>query len=292
MVQRTPPAPAPRLAVISVSYGSEDVLEGFFNSLRDATAASPIVVITDNKPAEGAQVEALANANAANYLPLDYNHGYGFAVNAAVQTLPPDVVWLLISNPDLTFAPGSIDALIRTGDSDSRIGSVGPAIRSTDGQIYPSARAVPSLRMGIGHALFANMWTENPWSRAYKSSQKQTVRRDAGWLSGACILVRRSTYDLLGGFDAGYFMYFEDVDLGYRIGKLGFRNVYEPMAQVTHMGAHSTTEDSNRMIRVHHDSARRFLSKKYSGWLLWPLRAMLSVGLAMRSRIHSRHPRG
>jgi N-acetylglucosaminyl-diphospho-decaprenol L-rhamnosyltransferase len=155
--------------------------------------------------------------------------------------------------------------------------------------VYPSARALPSLRTGIGHALFANIWLGNPWTRAYRrDSSSDPVRRDAGWLSGACVLVRKSAFDELGGFDDGYFMYFEDVDLGYRLGKAGYRNVYEPAAVVVHSGAHSTSDHSARMISVHHESARRFLTRKYSGWYLWPVRVALTVGLDLRSALLSR----
>ncbi|MBC7724663.1 MAG: glycosyltransferase family 2 protein, partial [Burkholderiaceae bacterium] len=105
------------------------------------------------------------------------------------------------------------------------------------------------------------------------------------WLSGACFLVRRSAFDSLGGFDPGFFMYFEDVDLGHRLGKAGFRNVYEPSATVTHSGAHSTTSDSGRMIEAHHASARRFLDKKYPGPALFPVRLALNIGLRLRAQI-------
>ena len=57
------------------------------------------------------------------------------------------------------------------------------------------------------------------------------------------MLVRRRAFDEIGGFDEGYFMYFEDVDLGFRLGKRGFRNVYDPSAEVTHSGAHATGRD-------------------------------------------------
>jgi N-acetylglucosaminyl-diphospho-decaprenol L-rhamnosyltransferase len=78
-------------------------------------------------------------------------------------------------------------------------------------------------------------------------------------------------------------MYFEDVDLGMRIGQAGFRNVYEPAASVVHAGGHSTQGASELMIRAHHDSASRFLSRKYPGPLLWPVRVALSLGLRLRS---------
>jgi len=281
------PPRTPVVAVTTVSFGSRDVLEGFLESVPGSSADPLVVVVADNDSRDLAVAELTA-ASSARYLPLDRNLGYGGAMNEAIRSLPSDVRWVLVSNPDVVLTAGAIDALVAAGDSDPRIGAVGPAIM-TDGEVYPSARAVPSLRTGIGHALFANIWLGNPWTRAYRrDSSSDTVRRDAGWLSGACVLVRKSAFEELGGFDDGYFMYFEDVDLGFRMTEAGYRNVYEPTAVVTHSGAHSTNQNSTAMIQAHHRSAQRFLSRKYSGWHLWPVRVVLSIGLAVRSAVRGR----
>jgi N-acetylglucosaminyl-diphospho-decaprenol L-rhamnosyltransferase len=287
MALSSQPPRTPVVAVATVSYGSGDVLEGFLESVPASSGDRLVVVVADNGTNDGA-VAKLTAASSAHYLPLDRNLGYGGAINEAIRFLPPDVKWVLVSNPDVVLTAGAIDALVAAGNADHRIGAVGPAIM-TDDEVYPSARAIPSLRTGIGHALFANIWLGNPWTRAYRrDSSSDPVRRDAGWLSGACVLVRKSAFDELGGFDDGYFMYFEDVDLGYRLGKAGYRNVYEPAAVVVHSGAHSTSDHSARMIAVHHQSARRFLTRKYSGWYLWPVRVALVVGLDLRSAFLSR----
>lgn len=284
-------ASSARVGVVTVSYGSEEVLEDFLASVPAASATPPTVAIADNLPDEG-DVRPLAEAVGAKYLPMPANLGYGGAVNAAIDALPHDVEWVLVSNPDVVLDPGVLDRLREAGDEDSAIASVGPAVYNADGTLYPSARAVPSLRTGVGHAMFANLWPGNPWSRRYRNdAEAPTGRRDAGWLSGSCLLVRRSAFDEVGGFDTGYFMYFEDVDLGYRFGRHGYRNLYEPSARVTHTGAHSTTSDSARMIAAHHTSARRFLARKYSGPLLWPLRVALTAGLTIRSALIGRRIR-
>ncbi len=277
------------VAVVTVSYGSGAVLVDFLASIPAASAEKVTVVVADNKPGDADGVEAIASAAGAGYLPLD-NHGYGAGINAAISQLPPEIEWVLVSNPDVVLQPGAIDALLAAGLSDSAIAAAGPAIL-TDDVVYPSARSVPSLRTGIGHALFANVWLDNPWTRAYRhDADGPQVRRDAGWLSGACFLVRRSAFERLGGFDEGYFMYFEDVDLGYRLGKSGFRSVYEPSARVIHTGAHSTesSAESANMIAAHHKSARRFLGSKYQAWYLWPVRVTLTMGLSVRSAVLSR----
>jgi N-acetylglucosaminyl-diphospho-decaprenol L-rhamnosyltransferase len=282
---------AASVAVVTVSYGSESVLGPFLDSLPIAASTPIQLVVADNKPSDSMNTIATMTASAGGeYLPLPSNRGYGHAINEAVRSLPPAVEWVVVSNPDVIMNPGSIDILLNAARSDPSIASVGPRILSSDGDVYPSARAVPSLRSGVGHALFANLWPNNPWTRGYRreTGAAELSRRDAGWLSGACLMVRRSVFDALRGFDDSYFMYFEDVDLGYRIGKLGFRNVYEPSASVVHTGAHSTRTESARMIQAHHDSAQKFLFKKYPGPLLWPVRATLQAGLAVRSRVEQR----
>jgi N-acetylglucosaminyl-diphospho-decaprenol L-rhamnosyltransferase len=279
------PAPA-RVAVVTVSYDSAGVLGPFLDSVPPAASEPVELRVADNK-AESSQrgvVERLTVGAGGRYLPLPRNRGYGDAMNAAVATLPATVEFVLISNPDVLLTPGALDTLLGVIADDPAVAAVGPRILESDGRTYPSARAIPSLRNGIGHALFANVWPTNPFSRAYHNDSAEALRRrDAGWLSGACLLVRRSAFEALGGFDTGYFMYFEDVDLGFRLGKAGWRSVYEPDAVVVHSGAHSTAGESARMLEAHHASAKRFLARKYSGPVLWPLRAVLSLGLDVRS---------
>lgn len=280
--------PVVRVGVVTVAYRSDDVLPGFLKSLPSASASPLATVVVDNLPAEGSAAGHATTAG-ARYLPLPGNPGYGYAINAATAELPAEVEWILVSNPDVALGPGAIDLLVAAGDEDRRIAAVGPRVRNPDGSVYPSARAVPSLRTGVGHALFTNLWSSNPWTRAYHADlDAADVRRDAGWLSGSCVLVRRSAFDEIGGFDDGYFMYFEDVDLGYRLGKHGYRNVYEPAAEVTHGGGHSTSTESERMIHAHHESARRFIHRKYAGPALAPVRLVLSLGLRMRSAWYRR----
>jgi N-acetylglucosaminyl-diphospho-decaprenol L-rhamnosyltransferase len=277
---------AARVAAVTVSYGSGDVLAALMESIPRASTHEVVTVIADNKPDDSDNVAKLAREHGAAYVPLSTNPGYGAGINAGVATLPASIEWILVVNPDVVLHPGSIDALVAAASEDPIIGAVGPVTLSGDGEVYPSARSVPSLRTGVGHALFVNLWLDNPWTRAYRNDTTvEPVRRDAGWLSGSCVLVRRSVFDKLGGFDEGYFMYFEDVDLGYRLGKAGYRNVYEPGAVVSHTGAHSTNSESGRMISAHHDSARRFLNRKYSGFWLWPIRVSLTVGLQLRSAL-------
>jgi len=276
-------------AIVTVSYNSSDQLRPFLASLDDELRAGVQVVIADNASSDVAETARIADAHGARVLSLGENLGYGGAVNRAIASLPPSVDAVLVSNPDVLVGEAALDTLRQRLDADPTIGAVGPRILNEDGSLYPSARRIPSLRTGIGHALFVRIWPRNPWTRAYRS-ENHVSARDVGWLSGACLLVRRSVFDELNGFDEGYFMYFEDVDLGYRIGRAGYRNRYEPSASVVHVGGLSTQVESRRMVRVHHASAYRFLANKYRGPLLAPVRAVLRAALSARAWILTRRP--
>jgi N-acetylglucosaminyl-diphospho-decaprenol L-rhamnosyltransferase len=277
-------SPSPDLAIVTVGYRSEAVLPTLLSSVPAATSRPCSLVIADNDPNDRSR--AIALDSGALYLPMERNAGYGAAVNAAVRVLGADVQWILISNPDVQLLPNSVDTLIEHLEREPRAGAVGPRVLNADGSTYPSARAVPSLRTGIGHALFANIWKANPWTRTYRTDvQDSESPRDAGWLSGSCVLVSRTAFEAVGGFDEGYFMYFEDVDLGVRLAEAGYRNVYVPTAHVVHSGAHSTSGEAPRMIAAHHESARRFIGRRYPGAVLAPIRWTIYAALDLRSRL-------
>jgi N-acetylglucosaminyl-diphospho-decaprenol L-rhamnosyltransferase len=272
------------LAVVVVTYSPGDSLPAFLDSLAGATGRPVRVVLADNGSTDGAP-EAAAQSGRAELLPMGENLGYGAAANRAVAGLDESVGWVLVSNPDIVLGPGALDALITAAGRWPRAGALGPLIR-TDDEIYPSARLQPSLGRGVGHALFGVIWPANPWTRSYRQ-EGSVVERSAGWLSGSCVLLRREAWDSVDGFDPRYFMYFEDVDLGDRLGRAGWLNVYVPDAEVVHTGGHATTRDaptSTRMLREHHRSAYRFLSDRYTGVRWAPLRGGLRAALAARAR--------
>lgn len=276
-------------AVVTVSYNSSAHLRAFLSSIRASETEAVTIIVADNGSEDIAEVVTTAAEFNATLLTFAENYGYGGAINRAAATLPPHITSLLVSNPDVSFDVGAIRRLVHALDVTPTAGAVGPRVLNADGSVYPSARRLPSLRTGVGHALFSRVWPGNPWTRRYLSDAFESpTAQPVGWLSGSCVLVRRSAFDAIGGFDEQYFMYFEDVDLGFRLGKAGWLNLYYPDASVVHTGAHSTSTESRRMLEVHHQSAYHYLEKKYSTAWLAPLRLALKIGLKARAAVHVR----
>ena len=276
------------VAIITVSYNSSAQLSDFLSSAVKSVASPSQITVVDNNSSDIDVTEKLTNKLGVNLLKLDKNVGYGAAANNAVLTLPSELTTLLVCNPDSELNAKAVTALVNAV-SDKAVGVAGPRIYNEDGSVYPSARSIPSIRNGVGHALFANIWLTNPWTKSYLSEahlQNSTV--PTGWVSGACLAIRRDLFSQVGGFDDNYFMYFEDVDLGYRTGKLGYTNLYVPEVSITHIGGESTKAIKKTMLRIHHESAMHFIQVKYKGILWAPVRGIIRIGLALRFWLQAR----
>ncbi|MCP2170027.1 glycosyltransferase family 2 protein [Goodfellowiella coeruleoviolacea] len=276
------------LAVVTVTYSPGDTLDRFLDTLDRATTRPVRVVLADNGSTDGAPERAAAKHDNVTLVPTGGNLGYGGGANRGVAELPDEVGWVVIANPDLEWGAGSLDALLAAAERWPRGGAFGPLIREPSGEVYPSARLLPSLGRGIGHAALGKVWPANPWTRAYRQEDVATSERAVGWLSGSCLLLRRTAFDSVDGFDSSYFMYFEDVDLGDRLGRAGWLNVYVPDAEVMHIGGHSTAQASQRMLAEHHRSAYHYLADRHRGPQWIPVLAAVRAGLSVRLKLSSR----
>ncbi|WP_210401548.1 glycosyltransferase family 2 protein [Corynebacterium sp. HMSC068G04] len=278
------------LAVVTVTFSPGRYLSDFLESLRLATSLPALTVLADNGSTDGVPEAAAREHADVEFLDTGGNIGYGAGMNAGARFARAhgvDEEFFLIANPDVTFSEGSLDELIACARRHPDAAAVGPRIVEPDGSNYPSARAVPTLLTGIGHALFGTIWPSNPWSRAYRDDADMDSERPAGWLSGSCLLVRWEAFEQIGGFDERYFMYLEDVDLGDRFTRAGWRNILCPTAVITHAKGHSTKAHRGAMLRAHHDSAYRFQADRHPHWYQAPLRAALWLGLRVRGLILS-----
>ncbi|NEM91338.1 glycosyltransferase [Galbitalea soli] len=276
-----------RIAALVVAYFSADDVRELAANLAAPEITGPHhvdVYVIDNSE-DAAELDRLrAVAGVARLEPSRGNVGYGAGMNALAEALDEPYDWIMICNPDIRFEAGSIDALVRATDAHPDAALWGPRLVGDDGLVYPSARAFPSIRTGVGHALFANIWRTNPWTLRYHQSRDLSPSEDSvvDWVSGACMLVRPEAFRAVGGFDDSYFMYFEDVDLAWRLAARGWRAVYVPRAHILHSGAKSTSRQASYMRQIHHQSAQRYLSRKYAGWHLAPVRLVLRIGLWFR----------
>jgi N-acetylglucosaminyl-diphospho-decaprenol L-rhamnosyltransferase len=282
------------LVVITVTYSPGPHLNRFLASLSHATDRPVTVIMADNGSTDGAPEEAVERYSNARLLHTGGNLGYGTAVNRAVEEYLQDAghpEFFVVANPDVQWGPRSIDILLEAAGRWPRAGALGPLVRDPDGSVYPSARHQPSLIRGGMHAVVGPLWRSNPWTASYRQDHQTPSERTVGWLSGSCLLLRRAAFDEVSGFDERYFMYMEDVDLGDRLGRAGWQNVYVPAAEILHDKGHATGRDPARNLAAHHTSTYTFLADRYSRRWQAPLRWTIRTALGARARVVVRNSR-
>lgn len=270
---------AGRIAAVVVTYESGSALARCASDLASAGVAELVVV--DNGSGDGSVDEARTCAPTMEVLAPGRNLGFGAGVNRGVAATTSPLI--LVCNPDLKVPDGALAALATAVDADPRRAAAGPLIRTPTGDRYPSARHFPSLVDAAGHAVLGLFRPNNRFTRSYQRAELDVSgagTTSVDWVSGACFLIRRQAFEAVGGFDESYFMYAEDVDLCWRLGRAGWSVVYEPAAEVTHLQGTSTDHHPYRMIIEHHRSLFRFASRTTEGTrrVLLPLVAAGLVG--------------
>lgn len=144
--------------------------------------------------------------------------------------------WLLFLNPDTDVQPGALAAMLGFAQAHAGVGVVGPRLVYPDGRAQSSRRRFPTLlTMFWESTLLEQWWPHNPWARRYRleDAPDSAVQR-VDWLVGACLLISRAVMDQVGGWDEGFFMYSEELDLCRRIANAGWQVVFTPQAVVIH----------------------------------------------------------
>jgi N-acetylglucosaminyl-diphospho-decaprenol L-rhamnosyltransferase len=269
---------------VIINYESGGLLAACVRSvLADGSGGNPEVVVVDNGSRDGS-VDTLARAvPGVRVVDAGENLGYGAGANRGIASTAAPVV--AVCNADIEVESGTAAAMLARFDREPDLAAVGPTILNSDGTQYPSARSVPSTTDAVGHALFGVINPRNAFTRRYRQLDVDPSRpRDVDWLSGAAMWLRRSAIDSIGGWDEQYFMYGEDLDLCWRLRRLGWRVGYEPRGRVMHVQGVSTDHHPYRMIVRHHRSVYRFAAKRWHGArraLLVPTAVLLTVRCAV-----------
>jgi N-acetylglucosaminyl-diphospho-decaprenol L-rhamnosyltransferase len=261
----TDPAAA-ELAIVIVNYNTAGYLERCLASLERARGHLALdVLVIDNASHDGSHLRAVKAhpwvrliENPTNvYLSPAWNQG-------ARETAAP---WLLFLNPDTEWFHGTLTDLVAVADGHPRAGIVGPMIRNPDGSVYPSGRRFPNVVDAVGHAFCSPFTRRNPFTRRYEmDGWDRTTERVVDWVSGACMLLPRAAYDEVDGFDEGFPLYAEELDIATRLRARGWNVLFTPVVEVLHEIGVSTGR-SRASILMHSRSVYRYYRiHRARGW--------------------------
>lgn len=273
-----PAAPsAPRVDAVIVSYNSRGTLAAGVEPLLGMAGVT--VTVVDNASSDDSL--SVLEGLPVRTIQTGRNGGFGFGCNIGVAggTAP----YVLFLNPDARIEQPDLDRLAAVLDAAGDIALVGPRLLDGEGALIPNLRRCQSTSSVWAQALFVHrVLTHARWANEIdRSPAPHAEVAYPEWVSGACMLARRSALARIGGFDEGFFLYGEDMDLCARLRAVGGRIRYEPGAIVRHQEGQSAPRTS--LFAVLAESRARY-ARKHAG----PAGARLQrAGLAVEALTHA-----
>jgi hypothetical protein len=220
---------------VVVTHGPQPELERCLDALRPQVDE---LVVVANPPAPEVDARTIVNRRSA-----------GFATNANTGIAATRAPFVIVANPDTEARPNAVQLLRRFADVHPRAGVIGPQMLSPDGRWQPSRRRFPTVSGTIVRRTPLRK-IFRPQTRQlghYLLEERPSEPVQADWMLAAFLLLRREMLDELGGFDAGFRLYGEDIDLCYRAAQAGWERWYVPRAVVTHR--HDAVTDRRFLTR-------------------------------------------
>lgn len=272
----------PCLSICIVNWNTCGLLRDCLKSIYDDPDCSHWqVIVVDNASSDDSVEMVQREFPSAQLLQRETNEGFVGANNLAMKSARAPY-WLLL-NSDTRVEPGSLRQLVDFMDATPAAGAVGAKLLNGDGSLQLSCGKAPTFWSEMAnkillHKLFP-LYKFSSWNHAQI--------REVGWVTGACLLVRRQAADRVGLLDPAIFMFYEDLEWCLRIRKGGWKIFYHAFSRVVHLGGQSTRQNFGEMLVVSHQSLFYWYGKHFSGFQLGVLRLLTPVEMLLRSFIWS-----
>ena len=247
-----------KLSVIIVHYRVRDLLRNSILSIQKYFSGFDyeIIVVDNNSPVDDWKSLITEFPN-VKFLALDENLGFSKANNIGVQHARGEYFYIL--NPDTEIEGDYFKEVLDFADSQPKFGALGLRMHNAEGEFLPeSKRSVPALFNSF-EKLFTKL--KNDSKTYYRNDIKENEIAEVEVMTGADLLIKKSVYEEIGGFDERYFMYGEDIDLCYTILLHGYKNFYYGKYAILHYKGESTVKDRVYLSRFF--GAMDIFIKKY-----------------------------
>lgn len=246
-----------RADVVVVTYNSREHVRSLVEPLCRHPEFQVIVVDNDSSDKT---LETIADLP-IRAIARDDNNGFGFACNVGWRA--GESSFVVFINPDSRVDAQALLGLVDTLEREPGVGIVGPKIVDEEGRLYLSQRRFASVAISLAAAVFLPRFRPSTrWSLDVADPAAYEVPGTPDWVSGACFATRRALLVELGGFDEGFFMYYEDMDISRRARELGNEVAFDPDVVVVHAGGASAPRA--RLVPVMARSRLRY-ARKHGG---------------------------
>lgn len=259
-----------KLSVLVVSYEVRDLLRGCLASL----GADVEIVVVDNASRDGTPEMVRTEFPRVKLVSWEENRGFSAAVNAAARLASGDAFLLL--NPDAQLPVDAHGRMLAFFDANPDAWAVGFRQVDEHGRFQ--------LAFGLQPSLAAELLRQAVQRRLDKGDDRLatlldrfTQRAPVAWVAGSSLLVRRSAFERVGGFDERFFLYFEDIDFCLRLQQAGGLVYYEPFLTVEHRRGASAAKSNGLARRAYRESQLYFWEKHRGRLMRYLVHAYLAV---------------
>ena len=258
----------PDRTLVLVNYFAAGLLGSAIASARHASRTRLRVVVIDNSgdAAESAQLRSLP---IDEIIDAPENPGYGAGANMGARDAEGVII---VANPDVEFFPGSIDRLVDEVTRDGVVAAGPKFVWDREGEWLLPPPDLPTMGSALDRlaAGWSRWWAERWLARRQRERARFWLRQkpaDERVLSGAVLCLRAEAFHAVGGFDPGYRLYFEEIDLLERLRRRGGRIRYVPTAVCRHLYNQSAGRSGSEAGAHYARSERRYYERHFGAWV-------------------------
>lgn len=260
------------LSIIIVNWNVCDLLDRCLSSIYDSQAAvgrihedAPQleIIVVDCASEDGSVLMAREKYPGVVLLPQSENIGFSRGNNLAMSAATAPVFLLL--NPDTEVSENAIVQMLEYLESHPAVGILGPHTFNSDGSHQSTRRRFPSLLTGVFESTWLSALAPAAIHNHYfmRDSDDNAIL-EVDWVQGSALMLRRQVYEAIGGLDAGFVMYSEELDFCRRAKSAGWKVIYHGGARITHHGGQSSDQvPAFTQIQFHTSKLRYF--RKHHG---------------------------
>ncbi len=254
----------PRLSVIISTYNSTEDLDSCLESIEQHSSGLDYeLIVVDNNSPDRSCLELQKKYPAVSFHFLNSNDGFGAANNYGLRCASGD--YILFLNPDTILLENTFKLGIDYLNSHPSVGALSFMVVHPNGDPQYCYNRFPGIREELLVALYLDVYFHRQLvKRDYEEKLRHGTSFPVDWISGAFILTRRSVLDAVGSFDESFFIFYEDIDLCFRIKSAGFEIQYVPLSRIIHKGGQSTSGYAHTLVYNRYRSKYVFARKHYS----------------------------
>jgi N-acetylglucosaminyl-diphospho-decaprenol L-rhamnosyltransferase len=251
------------ISLVLVNYNGSDFIDDCLNSIdRVFDCCDREVIIIDNFSTDDSVKIVKDNFPQFKLITSQVNLGFSKANNLAVKYSQGN--HLLFLNTDTILTENTPQILSDYLNQNPNVGAVGSRITFEEGSYQLSAGKLPNLAIELWDKIKYGL--DRRWHQLFSGiyDRQYSTIREVGWLTGACLMIRRDVFEQIGGFDESFFMYFEDKDICKRVRDAGFKVVYYPETSLIHLLGGSS-QGIKKSVNTYYRDSQLYYYQKHLG---------------------------